>query len=429
MSKPKAQPHDPEAERAVIGAMMLNADTVPIARQEIGPDVFYNMQNRHMFNAICDAFDNKGTVDSIVVKNELQGQGLWQDIGGLSGYAEYTETTQLSENIEHYCDIVERYHQRRKLKETARKLKQGAESQDIEDVVSEARNDLAQITGQATDHDVTLHEAWQEAKEQMRRKATGEEPSIDFGIPAIDSGLELELGDLFVISGESGAGKSSLAYRLLWQASKNDGLKSHLYSAEISHADMSRRMMCQVAGVNTRNAKAGRITKEEKQRMDQMFDDYNTKSCNLTINGKIARVDKLVSDALGKGQCGGVDIICIDHAQELWMHKGRENLRKAEYVADAAKRITRQTGALVVLLSQVTNLDNGGWRLRGGDELRNKADQILIVLTPDDVVFGDTADDDETHRDIIVAKGRDAGQGKTQVPFYGPHLRFGDISY
>ena len=426
MSTIKAMPNDTEVERAILGMMLVWPDKIPIVRQEIGPRHFCSLPCRATFQAILDVHDETESGGLILVKTLMKKQGKLENIGGVRGLQELMDAYTIPQNLEYYCALLHDKLCERELTKAANEtLRDVEDGGDAAELLSRARERLDRIGAEQSSDFTAAKDAFVETLQRMEERRQNPERSIRFGVREIDDLCDVEKGDLLTVAGESGAAKTSLLYQMIWHACTEQGHRALLFSAEIQRHKAMRRMACQAAGVNTRHAKSGRLTEEEVANLKMKQDAIC--QLNLKINDKTANLDKIISAALAEAQSGDVDIIAIDHAQEMQVTRRNGNDdRKAVAVAAGAKRIARATGALVVLLSQITELADGGYRLRGGDELRHEADTVLILRYPPEVTFGKVADGAHTTRRVVLAKARDAAQSEVTVPFYGPFLRFGE---
>lgn len=418
-------PHNKEMEMATLGACIINADVVPIVQEMLTPDSFYVLSHQKLFRIICELYEENDDVDIVAARNEAVSRGLVDKAKANWWIQNFTESFGTSSGVEYYAGQVKDSEQRRKMLRAGHHIIQQADGGDVDSSLEEAREMLSEIQSEDQQEDASAYEAWCEALERMNSDDKLNMPR--FGVDAIDRMLDMEGGDLLIIGGESGAGKSSALYHLLWNACRRQKKSAFLFSAEILKHKVMRRMMCQACSVRTDHAKALKINDEEWERMERKFHDKPIKELDLTINDKLTDVDRITSKAITMSKRKHYDVIAIDHAQELNVNrsKGGNSDRDAVAVAECAKKIARETESLVVLLSQVTELDGGGWRLRGGDELRHEADLVFVLRNPNNVKFGEEADEDRTHRWVVLAKGRDAGQRAEKVPFYGPYLQFG----
>ncbi len=416
MSDRTPLPHDIEAEQSALGAMLLTEDARARGCGLLKTEAFYRLSHQKIFDVLNET---DTPCDMVTIKHALKKRGHLEDIGGTHYLTDLTEAVTLSQNIDHYAQIVNEKHAHRQLyglgSDISRQAKDGI---DAKDIIAAVWEKLEEVEFQGTDHVVSAGDAFAEALEKMSQDT--DEHGPEFGIPPLDCKLAFGIGDMVVISGESSSGKSSLLYHLLWNCCHKQDFKGLLFTPETSRSDMMRRMTCQVCQINTTRTKRHNIklTEDEYSRMQDKCEDLET--LPLRIDGKTDDVDELLSRAVAEHQKHPVDIIAIDYAQEFGVLS--ENKRVAQVISKVCKRIIRRTGAMVVLLSQLTQLKHGGVRTRGGDEIRNKADHVLVIKHP--ATFGQEPDMEESKRNVIVAKGKDVEQCGVMLDFYGPHLTF-----
>ncbi len=415
--------HDIEAEMGVLGSMMLDPKCIPLVRERIGKGDFFRKSHQLIFSAVTDLFDDKGAVDLVLLRNRLEERDDLDSAGGVRYLQQIMEAVPASANVEYYVELVRNASLRRDLERSGKELRQSARdpSSDPVELRAKAISWLEEIdtANDGPEHvSGALHKALERIDKKERGEDAGSIPTRIYPVDQMTGGLELE--ELWVIGGLSHSGKTAFITQALISAARQ-GHGVLMYETELPARRISRNMACQIGGVDTAAVRQARLTKQQWKDLERATDVIT--DLPIWIDDDTFYLREMIADAHWQCQQKDIDVIAVDHAQRLRVSEGTQKWEKMENVAVGLKQLSRKTGTCVLCASQMT--DKGeGFGPRGGQELRNESDIFATLQFPDDVVFGEKADDANTHREFVLSKLRGGGQDEERLKFFGPHLTF-----
>ncbi|MBO5308412.1 MAG: AAA family ATPase, partial [Lentisphaeria bacterium] len=257
----RAQPHDPEVEKAVLAAMLREpescVDTVIMFLHDA--DVFYSHIHREIYQVIRELHDdNSKAVDLVTISHELQTKGKLDAVGGNAYLAELYNAISTTVNIEAWCNILKKYAILRRMIDVCsgalgKCYDSGA---DAASLVEEIENDIYKVRGEeAANNIVELKDIIKdEFQSLMSLLEDNAEAGISTGYAAIDKMTGgLKPGEMFVLAARPSIGKTSLALNVI----ANVALKKYtprprkvaFFSLEMTSSQITRRLLCSEAGV------------------------------------------------------------------------------------------------------------------------------------------------------------------------------------
>lgn len=346
-------PSNPEAERSVLGAILLDNHTLPVASQYVQAEDFFLDQHRRIFRYIQALGATGSAIDLVTLTEELHRRGELEGAGGAAYLAQLVDGVPRVSNVEHYARIVKEKSMLRNLAHAAQAIQQRAlEADEKSDAVIEAAVksilELQTRQGEASLPKEWSEAVWGAAEEAVRAIREPEKVArFLFNIPTLDyatSGFRRE--DIVLIVGQSSHGKSILAMQLA-TACDDAEFKGLIFSAEMSKEALAKRELAHAAGIpmwylrrpEKIHDKEGVVAKlqiaaaSESKRSMQVVDSGITPA-------------RIWSLARMKYQHGGLDFVIVDYDQ-LVIREGIR--RKAGRVEDQyAEQAQFMTDALAL---------------------------------------------------------------------------------
>lgn len=258
-------PHSLESEAAVLGSILINAETI----EEIGflePPDFFLLKNQYIFDAMLDVRKDKIAIDFLSVTQKLEEKNRLSEVGGAGAIVSLHTATPSALNIEGYARIVQRMALRRKLIDAAGAIARVAHSEDtqIDDVIEKSFKEIeavgdkraASITSVISVEDIAIEVLAESARVQDNPK---ELMGMACGLRPLDDALGgFEAGLAYWFAGRPGMGKSAL----LAQIAAGLGMAGHgvlFFSLEMGRVPLVRRMICQHARISNTQCRRGRL--------------------------------------------------------------------------------------------------------------------------------------------------------------------------
>jgi len=424
------EPHSTEAERTVLGALLID----PAAIYEIDARLlhtdFYDPIHATIYNAIHQ-LSGKGTPpDFVTVANELNEYERLQEIGGSAFLAQLSSEVPTSSHIEQYADIVLEHSRKRQLAEIGKRItalayEKGKSATELKDVAereflkimdepgSHASVTLAEMCSERYDHYAKLHEA----DDPMKHVGTRT------GLAALDEKLiALAPGDLSLLAARPHMGKTSLALNIALNIGAEQQGTVGIISLEMSKEQLSDRMMGSLAGIPPWKIAKGMLSKEEFERVAKTMETVQE------LKGQHIHIDddsnhsltNIRSKARRLHMQHPLDLLIIDFLQLIRVSsRAAEENRylKLTMISESIKQLARELGVPILALSQLSReVERRPDKrpqmsdLRDSGALEEYSDYVLMLYREGYYKDDDAFDSDEPEiTELFVRKNRPHG--------------------
>ena len=431
-----ALPHSEEAERSVLGAILVDNEQFERAREILSASSFYSPRNQQVFDALQRLVDSGTALDIVTVKSELERAGLLERVGGPAYLAELLEGVPRAANVEHYARIVKEKNLLRELIRCTQAILGSAleARQAPEELLDAAEKAIFQVAEQRmrpgfVPISVTAEASLKAIEELTRRREmiTG----VPTGFPLLDEMTAgLQPNDLVILAARPSMGKTSLALNLCTYAALSHGRTVGVFSLEMSHQQLFFRMLCSEGHVDAHRLRTGRVDREEWQGIIKVF-------------GRLSGAPVFIDDTPGIGVMEmrakarrlkrehGLDLLIIDYLQLMRGRERYEN-RQPEIsdISRSLKELAKELGIPVLALSQLSRApeQRGGDRrpqlsdLRESGAIEQDADVVMFLYREE--VYKRDDPDLRGKAELIIGKQRNGPTGTVPLHFIRDFTRF-----
>ena len=432
---PNTPPHSIEAEKSILGSMLLSRPAVEQAMETLRGEDFYLARHQDIFDAIRSLYERGEAVDSVTVIDALDRAGKLASAGGVMYITELSLYVPSAANAAHYIRIVEERSVMRQLIEASTNIATDAFSgeKSLEQILDDAERAIFNISMKKTSDTMvhireTLMACYNRVGELM--KLNGALTGVTTGFRDLDeltSGLQPS--DLIIIAGRPSMGKTAFALNLAQNAALKGKKTICLFSLEMSREQLVQRMLCSDSGVNMQSVRTGTISDMDLVKIATSLDPLSkadiyiddSPGCGVAeIRSKCRRLKSRV----------GLDMIVIDYLQ-LMQTSGKHDNRVLE-ISETTRKLkimARELNVPVILLSQLSRgpEQRSDHRpvmadLRESGAIEQDADVIMLLYRP--AVY-DQSDDNTT--EVIVAKHRNGPTATVKLAWLGEVARFADM--
>ena len=434
----RAMPHSPEAEQAVLGSMLIDADCVKDVMDKLQPEDFYLRQNREIFETIYTMFIYSKPIDGVTVAGEMEKNGLYTDTTR-SYLLQLMEVTPTSANVMEYVRIVRDKALQRAVALAAADItamvQDGAGS--AGDMLESAEQKIYAIRrGRSAQNMVPISVVLQDVMGHLAElTANGGStlPGLSTGFSAVDGKINgLNKSDLLLLAARPGMGKTSMALNVALAAAKESGKTVAIFSLEMSREQLVTRLIAAEGLVENTRLTTGNLRESDwvkiaeaastLSRTDIRIDD-NPLLTVADMNAKCRRLDNL-------------GLVVIDYLQLMTSAGGKsysgENRQQAvSDISRMMKIMAKELQVPVLCLSQLSRANEKREDkrpmlsdLRESGAIEQDAD-IVMFLYRDDYYNADT----EKHNvaECIVAKNRHGETGKVELRWMPEYTAFGTL--
>jgi len=443
----KLQPQAIELEQAVLGALMIDNESLSDAIDSLKTEYFYSPKHQKIFEAITNLFNNTQPVDILTVAEELKRLEVFDDIGGLAYISELTNNVASASNTEFHARIIAEKFIKRSLINISRKISTDAfdDAVDIFDLLNNAEAELFTVTEgtlrKSYDKMSSLIKGALENIEILRNKEDGLSgiPTGFTNLDRVTSGWQNS--DLVICAARPGMGKTALALTMTRNIAVDHNTPIGFFSLEMSSEQLVNRLIASEAELGSSKLRKGDLADHEMVQLHQKIKQlaeapiFIDDTPALTIFELRAKARRLVKNH-------GVKIIMIDYLQ-LMNAGGNAGNREQEIstISRSLKGIAKELKIPVIALSQVnrgveSRTGVGSKRpmlsdLRESGAIEQDADIVTFIYRPEyyKIYEWDNGDDSRGQGELIIAKHRNGSLGNVRLKFIDEFAKFSDLDY
>lgn len=433
----KIPPHNLEAEQAVLGCMLLDADVIPTVTEIIRSEDFYRQDHREICEAILDLSERAMPIDIITVSEQLQHRGTLDSVGGLDYLASISNAVPTTGNARHYAKIVEEKSLLRKLIKASSEISSMSyeASEDAVYVLDKAEKSIFDIlqkrNTQGFSHikDVLL-ETFNRLEELYNTK--GYVTGIPTGFTDLDyktSGLQNS--DLILIAARPGMGKTAMALNIAQYAAVQKHVPVAIFNLEMSKDQLVNRMLCSEVMVDSQKMRTGKLEDEDWNKIAQALGPLSEAPIYIDDTPGVSVMDIRAKCRRLKLE-KNLGLIVIDYLQ-LMQGRGKTESRQQEVseISRSLKILAKELNIPVVTMSQLSRGPEARTDhrpmlsdLRESGAIEQDAD-IVMFLYRDDYYNPDT--EKKNIAEVIIAKHRNGSTGTVELRWFGEYTKFANL--
>ncbi|MBU2051337.1 MAG: replicative DNA helicase [Gammaproteobacteria bacterium] len=423
-------PYDIEAEEAYLGAVIIDPDV--LITTELEPGDMYLRKHSLILEA-AQSLHKDGAVVDIVTLCDRLGDNLVA-VGGRHWVVDLINVTPTAIHAEHYAGIISEKARYRKAIDIAQRIVRDAFDQQkpAGEILAEASAALINVDGKVDQRmrsSSQIIDAMYDHLDRIR-----ENPNAISGLPTGITDIDkmtggLQKGDLIVIAGRPGMGKTSLAAQIAENAGAKYGAKAVIISLEMSGEQLMQRIISPKIGVTASDIRCGKLTDEQWQEFVRITPSIRENGLYIEDSGYI-KPSQIRAKCLKHQAQHGLDLLVIDYIQ-IMSSDGKHNGNKHQEVSEisrSCKQLARELRVPVLLLSQLSRSCESRANkrpmlsdLRESGAIEADADMVWFIYR-DEIYNTDT--DSPNVAEIIIAKHRTGATGTVMTFFQKQFTRF-----
>ncbi len=427
----KTVPHNIEAEEAVLGSLLIDAEAIFRVSPFLKPDDFYIVKNGWIYDVILNLHERRQPSDFLTVCDELENREQLEEVGGAAYIASLINSVPTAIHVEAYGHIVERTALRRRLISAASQIASFAyeEEQTIDEVIDRSEATLFSISQRRIARDlVPIKQVLADYYDRIAYlyEHRGEPLGIPTGYIDLDKLLGgLQRSDLIIVAARPGVGKTSMLLAMALTAARKHKQKVAIFSLEMSNEQLVQRLMSSETGIDSQRLRLGDLQESEWPKFVEaagrlsdamLFIDDTPSISALQLRTKARRIHAEF----------GLDLIMVDYLQLMsGEFRGENRVQEISYISRALKGLSRELNVPVVAASQLSRAVEQRHDkrpilsdLRESGSIEQDADVVMFIYR-DEMYNPDT--EQKNIADVIVAKHRHGPTGTIQL-FFRKHL-------
>lgn len=433
---------DRQAEQAVIASCLIDERAITKVAPKLTAADFYFEPCSVAYAGMLRLSERNVPVDMISLGSELQSAGQLELVGGHAGITEISDSVATALYVEHYASAVSLCSLRRRAEAAAQKIAQIAygEAESEAEII-----DLVEATVMAVSNKARVGELQSiqfSVKSLMDRISfLADNPTRLVGVPTGFTMLDkilggLQKGNLLILAGRPGMGKTALCLSIAYRAAKDYGARVAMFSLEMSKDELTTRLLSMATGIDSHRLKAGKVYDEEWPILMEGSNEVS-KLPILLDDTAAASATAIRTKARRMHADRGLDLIVVDYMQLMGGNvkgKGRQAENRQQEVSEISrslKQLARELDVPILALSQLSRAveSRADKRpmlsdLRESGSLEQDADVVLFIYR-EDYYIEDT--DKQNIADIIIAKHRHGSTGTVGLYFRKELTQFKDL--
>ncbi len=437
-------PHASDAERSVLGSMLIDANALEMCLEQLREEDFYVPANAAVFAAMRDIRSSGDAVDLVTLTNELERHGKLEQAGGLAYITDLVTFVPTAANAQNYVVLVETKSVQRQLIHAGNEIIHDGmnDERELEETLNAAERRIYDISMRKTQGTlVPLEEIVPEAYNLIGELAQrhGKITGIASGFTELDRMTNgFQKSDLIIVASRPAMGKSSFAMNIAQHAALHDNRTVVVFSLEMSSEQLVMRMLCTEASVDSQRIKEGLIGNTEMGKLMEVMDPMSHAKIFLDDTSD-ASVPVIRSKCRRLAARAGLDMIVIDYLQLMQSSGGRKSDNRMQEISDMTRQLkllARELDVPIVLLCQLnrgpdTRTDHRPVisDLRESGSIEQDADMVILLYRPAAYIDTQEYEMGDNTSQIIIAKHRHGSTGVVKLLWQGEYTRFRSIAH
>lgn len=425
----KIPPHSIEAEKALLGSIMMRGEVMHDIVDVVSEQSFYSNIHRMIYSALFELHQKGQPIDILTLSGRLKEKEQIEQVGGMSFLTELINIVPSSTNANYYAEIVEKKHSMRELLRAAEQISSLGydEESELHELLEKAEKALYNVTSKTGSRKFTaikdtLHEAWERL--DLLHKSKDQLRGVPTGFLELDNKLSgFQKSDLIILAARPSMGKTSLALDIVRKTSVNHKIPVAVFSLEMSSQQLVDRMLSAESLVD-----AWKIRTGHNLSIEQDF-----KAIGEAIS-RLSSAPIFIDDAPGNNILKmravarrlknekGLGLIVVDYLQLMLPTSTKHNdnlVQQVTEISRSLKNLARELEVPVLALSQLSRaVEQRGGKprlsdLRDSGSIEQDADVVMFIHREADQDQGGRKEEAE----IMIEKHRNGPTGTVKLYF------------
>jgi replicative DNA helicase len=433
-------PQNLEAEESVLGAMLLSPGAIGAVTEILSADDFYRESHGTVYRACLALYQQGEPVDAITLVDELEERGELEQVGGRARVHELAALVPATANAAHYARIVREMATLRGLVRAGAEIarlgqERPGETTDLVDRAEQIVFDLAQqrVTSDFSHIEGLLKESFERIMHLY--EAGADVTGVPTGFKELDkltSGFQP--GNLIIIAARPSMGKSALALNMAQNLAVRNEVPVALFTLEMSKSEVTQRMMCAEARVESQSLRTGKLKPEDWPRLTAACDKLMKAPIWVDDTGSITMMEIRSKARRLKSREPKLGLIIVDYLQLMTSGGNAENrVQEVSQISRQLKVLARDLEVPIVALSQLSRAVEQRHDkrpilsdLRESGSIEQDADLVGFVYR--DEYYNGEESDSQGIAELILAKHRNGPTDTIKLSFLKRYAKFADLA-
>lgn len=442
----KTPPHSPEAEKIVLGGILVQPKNLNVVLSAVSPEDFYRDANRTILRTIARMVDKGLPLELLSLSEELRREGALEDVGGAAYLASLMDGVPRSLNVEYYARVIKEKALLRRLILSSAKIISASyeEKEEADELLNAAQAAIVDVAEQRTRQGfVPLSEVAPTTMDLIERLADRRE-----AVTGVDTGFRdlnkytagFHPAELVIVAARPSMGKTALCLNIAQHVGLRTDAAAGFFSMEMSKESLVIRMLCSDAQVDIRSVRTGFVSERELERIRLSAETLSRARIYLDETPALTLMEMKAKSRRLKME-GHLDIVFIDYIQ-LMRTTGRFENRNQEmsFISRSLKELAKELGIPVVGVSQLSRAPEKMRReprpqlsdLRESGAIEQDADVVIFIYRAEKYLSPEELQQNialQGVAEVIVAKQRNGPTGTLKLAFQDKYARFADLEF
>jgi len=435
----RALPHNLEAERSVLGAILIRNDALNHAAEVIDSRDFFREAHRVVFDAMVALNERHQVIDLVTIKEELSRIGKLDEVGGPAYVASLVDGVPRALNVEGYARIIKEKATLRSLIFSATRILASAyeAEEEPDQLLDEAEKAIFEIadhrirTGFVPLRDL-VHGSFEKIEQLQTHK--GFVTGVPTGYTQLDEMLSgLQPSDLVIVAARPSMGKTSLTLNIAQHVGTQAGMTVGVFSLEMSREQLFMRMLTAEARIDAHRFRGGYLNEKDYGRLSTALGTLAEAKVFIDDTASIGVLEMRAKARRLKAE-HGLHLLVVDYLQ-LMQGRGRFDNRQQELasISRSLKGLAKELNVPILALSQLSRAPDARADhrpqlsdLRESGALEQDADVVLFIYREEQY---EKNEETEGIAEIIIGKQRNGPTGSVKLAFVKEFTRFENLEW
>ncbi len=434
MATMKVPPHNEEAEASVLGAILIDKNSMGLVADKISPKDFYNPNNSMIFEAMVELHDSGKPIDILTLSKTLKKKKVESvDSEYLTDLLNAVPT---AANVEHYADIISQDGVKRSLIGLGSRIAEMGFSEDKEanELLDNAESSMFSITqGHSVGGFIPIKDSLAESFDRIDElhKSGAGLRGVKTGFTDLDNILSgMQASNLLILAARPGQGKTALIINMAQHIAVTEKQAVGIFSLEMSQEELVDRLLVGQADVDAWRLKTGKLSESDFSKLSEAMGVladapiYIDDTPGITISQIRTKARRLQMEHK-------VSILIVDYLQLVDPGKHYDSrVQEVSIVSQGLKNLARELKVPVMAVSQLSRaVEHRGERkpqladLRESGAIEQDADVVMFLYRPDAEIAS------VMQTKLLIAKHRNGPMGEIDLLFRGDRIKFYNVEH
>ena len=439
LPKDKSLPHNADAERTVLGAVLVDNAAFNSAAEILTRDDFYREAHRRIFEAMASLTERSQSIDLVTLKDELVRASALEAVGGAAYLGSLVDGVPRLTNVEPWSRIIKEKAVLRNLIYASNRIVQSCyeAEDDAATILDRAEKSIFDIAERRIRQGfVALKEIVKESFRTIDQLSQSKDvvTGLPTGFVDLDERTSgLQKGDLIIVAARPAMGKTSLCLNIAQNASQKTGETVGVFSLEMSKEQLVLRMLCADARVDAHKLRTGNLGEKDWARLAKAYADLSSSRIFIDDSATLTPLEMRAKCRRLKAE-HGLALVVVDYLQ-LGSGAGRAENRQQEIasISRSLKGLAKELDCPVIALSQLSRAPEARQDrrpqlsdLRESGAIEQDADIVMFIYREEE---HKPTDENRGLAEIIIGKQRNGPTGTVRLAFIKEFTRFENFEW